>query len=202
MFVEPLTVSPAIARRICWRDVAVSRVGGTMVRAVSEKTSSATMSPSFSLPTSIEAACRAFSILAPAIEPEVSTTSASSIGGRAAGRISGTSTQTPRNVSRVLAISISPSAEAPIHGPLWLARFASAGSSGSTCSTLVPSLAMPWSFDDARVPAVAVVARVAPTLELPHPEPSRAITRPSPSLVAVTLRMRNPFARPAGVTKR
>ena len=94
---------------------------GTSVRASSENASSATMSPSLRLRTSVVAALRALSIFAPAIEPDVSTTRTTSMGGRLSGRASGTSTHTPRNVSRVVLERRSPSGAAPIQVPF---RFA------------------------------------------------------------------------------
>jgi hypothetical protein len=125
MFVEPPMGRTAIWRRMSVRVTESRRVGGTTVRAWSLKESSDTMSPSLSLRTIMAAAARAFWILSPAIEPEVSMTSATCIGGRASGRASGTSTQTPRKVSRVSLERIPLADAAPTHEP---SRLRSAGS--------------------------------------------------------------------------
>ena len=109
MFVEPAGTRPAIWRRISCRVCMSRRVGGTSECASSEKESRATMSPSLRLRTSVVAAARALSIFEPAIDPDVSTTRMTSMAGLFSGRASGTSTHTPRNVSRVLLERSSPS---------------------------------------------------------------------------------------------
>ena len=134
------------------------------------------MSPSLRLRTSVAAALRALSIFAPAIEPDVSTTRTTSIGGRLSERASGTSTHTPRNVSRVVLARRSPSAAAPIHVPLRFAVRVPVSRPASPAPSLAMAIASArsWSAAVVEAPWVGATGRGAPFAQ---PVPKTPVTK-------------------------
>src|SRR5262249_54453340 len=116
MFVEPSACSSEMMLEKRVLVSGSSRAGGATTLAASENDTTETTSPSGRLDASVRAAARAFSILVPCIEPDVSTTSARSIGARGpSGALVGTSIQTPTYVSPPDARIASLSGDTPTH---------------------------------------------------------------------------------------